>query len=43
MTTKGPLQKIVQGILHTKGESKKIHERMGSIKPQEKKKQVIKE
>jgi hypothetical protein len=33
MTTKPPLQKILQGILHTKDESKQKHERMGSIKP----------
>jgi hypothetical protein len=38
MTTKPPLQEILQGILHTKDESKH-HKRMGSIKPQEKKKQ----
>jgi hypothetical protein len=38
-TTKPPLQKILQGILHTEDESKQNHERMGSIKPQEKKRQ----
>jgi hypothetical protein len=38
MTTKPPLQKILQGILNTEDESKQNHERMGSIKPQEKKK-----
>jgi hypothetical protein len=29
MTTKPPLQKILQGILHTEDESKQSHERMG--------------
>jgi hypothetical protein len=43
MITKLPLQKILQGILHTENESKQNHERMGSIKPQEKKRQVIRE
>jgi hypothetical protein len=33
MTTKPPLQKILQGILHTGDGSKQNHERMGSIKP----------
>jgi hypothetical protein len=33
MTTKPPLQKILQGILHTEDESKQNHEKMGSIKP----------
>jgi hypothetical protein len=42
MTTKPPLQKILQGILHTKDESKQNHKRTGRIKPQEKKRQVIK-
>jgi hypothetical protein len=37
MTTKPPLQKIPQGILHTENESKQKHERAGSTKPQEKK------
>jgi hypothetical protein len=37
MTTKPPLQKILQGILHTEDESKQNHEKTGSIKPQEKK------
>jgi hypothetical protein len=40
MTTK-PLQNIPQGILHTEYESKQNHQRMGSIKPQEEKRQVI--
>jgi hypothetical protein len=43
ITTKSPLQKILQGILHTEDESKQNDERMGSIKPQEKKRQVIRE
>jgi hypothetical protein len=33
MTTKPPLWKILQGILHTEDESKQNHEMMGSIKP----------
>jgi hypothetical protein len=41
MTTKPPLQKILQGILHTEDESKQNHKRTGSIKPQEKKRQGI--
>jgi hypothetical protein len=41
MTTKPPLQKILQGILHTKNENKKNQERIGSTKPQEKKRQGI--
>jgi hypothetical protein len=40
MTTKPPLQKILQGILHADEKSKQNHERMGSINPQEKKSQV---
>jgi hypothetical protein len=43
MTTKPPLQKILQGILHTEDESKQNHKRMGSIKSQEKKRQGIRE
>jgi hypothetical protein len=42
MTTKPPLQKILQGILRTEDESKQNHERTGSIKPQ-KKRQGIRE
>jgi hypothetical protein len=42
MTTKSPLQKILQGILHTEDESKQNHERMESVKPQ-KKRQGIRE
>jgi hypothetical protein len=37
MTTKPPLQKILQGILHTESETQHNHERAGSTKPQEKK------
>jgi hypothetical protein len=33
MTTKPPLQKILQGILHTENKSKQNHERTGNIKP----------
>jgi hypothetical protein len=43
MTTKPPLQKILQGILHTEDESKQNHKKMESIEPQEKKRQVIRE
>jgi hypothetical protein len=43
MTTKPPLQKILQGIQHTDNESKQNHEREGNIKPQEKKRQESKE
>jgi hypothetical protein len=43
MITKPPLQKILQGILHTEDESKQNYERMESIKPQEKKRQGIRE
>jgi chromosome condensin MukBEF ATPase and DNA-binding subunit MukB len=38
MGTKPPLQKILQGILHTKSETQHNHERAGSTKLQEKKK-----
>jgi hypothetical protein len=41
MTTKTPLQKILQGIWHKENESKQNHQRTGSIKPQEKKRQGI--
>jgi hypothetical protein len=40
-TTKPPLQKILQGILHMESESKQNHERAGSTKPQEKKRQEV--
>jgi hypothetical protein len=43
MITKPPLQNIFQGILHTEDESKQNHKRTGSIKPQEKKRQGIRE
>jgi hypothetical protein len=43
MTTKPPLQKILQGILHTENESKQNHEKTGSTKPHEKKRQGIRE
>jgi hypothetical protein len=43
MTTKPPLQNIVQGILHTENETKQNLERTGSTKPQEKKRQGIRE
>jgi hypothetical protein len=43
MVTKPPLQKILQGILHTENESKQNHERTGRVKPQKKKKQGIRE
>jgi hypothetical protein len=41
MTTKSPLQKILQGIVHKESESKQNHERAGSTKPQEKKRQKV--
>jgi hypothetical protein len=37
MTTKTPLQKILQRILHTENESKENHERADNTKLQEKK------
>jgi hypothetical protein len=43
MTTKPPLQKILQGILQTESESKQNHDRTGSTKPQENKRQRIRE
>jgi hypothetical protein len=43
MTTKPPLQKILQRILHTEDESKQNHEKTGSTKPKEKKRQGIRE
>jgi hypothetical protein len=43
LTTKLQLQKILQGILHIEDESKENHERTGSIKPQEKKRQGSRE
>jgi hypothetical protein len=43
MTTKPPLQTILQGILYTENESKQNHEKTGSTKTQEKKRQGIRE
>jgi hypothetical protein len=43
MTTKPPLQKNLQGILHTENESIQNHERTGSTKPQKKKRQESRE
>jgi hypothetical protein len=43
ITTKPPLQKILQGILHTEKESKQNYERTGNTKPQEKKRQERRE
>jgi hypothetical protein len=43
MTTKPPIEKILQGILHTENESKQNHERTGSTKTQEKKRQGFRE
>jgi hypothetical protein len=43
MTVKPPLKEILKGILHTEEESKQKQERMGSIKPQGKKRQEISE
>jgi hypothetical protein len=43
MTTKPLLQEILQQILYTEDESKQNHKRIGSIKPQEKKRQVIRD
>jgi hypothetical protein len=42
VTTKPPLQKI-QGILHTESETQLNHEKTGSTKPREKKKQESRE
>jgi vacuolar-type H+-ATPase catalytic subunit A/Vma1 len=43
MTTKQPLQKILQEILHIENESKQNHKKAGSTKPQDKKRQRIRE
>jgi hypothetical protein len=43
MTTKPPLQKVLEGILHTESESQHSHYRTGSTKPQEKKRQESRE
>jgi hypothetical protein len=42
MTTKPPVKKILQGILHTENESKQYHKRAGNTKPQEKKGKKVK-
>jgi hypothetical protein len=39
---KPPLQKILQGILHSENETKQNHERAGITKPQGKKRQKVK-
>jgi hypothetical protein len=41
MTTKPPLQEILQRILHTEDKSKQNYERMGSSKPQEKEREEV--
>jgi hypothetical protein len=43
VTTKPPLQMILQGILHTENETQHNHEKAGSTKLQEKKNQEIRE
>jgi dTDP-4-dehydrorhamnose 3,5-epimerase-like enzyme len=43
MTTKPPLEKILQEILHTESENQHNHERRGSTKLQEKKRQERRE
>jgi hypothetical protein len=43
VTTKPPLQKILQGILYTESETQHNHKRAGSSKLQEKKKQESRE
>jgi hypothetical protein len=43
MTSKPPLQKILQGILHKENESKHNYEKTNSTKPQEKKSQESRE
>jgi hypothetical protein len=43
VTTKPPLQKILQGILHTESETQNNHKKTGSTNPQEKKKQESRE
>jgi hypothetical protein len=43
MTKKPPTQKFLQGILHTESEIQHNHERSGSTKLQEKKKQESRE
>jgi hypothetical protein len=43
MSTKLPLQKILQGIPHTEDGRKQNHEKTGNTKPQKKKRQTIRE
>jgi hypothetical protein len=43
VTTKPPLQKILQGILHKESDTQLNHEKAGSTKPQDKKKQDSRE
>jgi hypothetical protein len=43
MTKKPPQQKTLQRILHTENESKQNNERKGSTKPQEKKREGLRE
>jgi hypothetical protein len=43
VTTKPPLQRILQGILHTESETQLNYEKTGSTKLQEKKKQESRE
>jgi hypothetical protein len=43
MITKPQIQKILQGILHTENENIQNHEKTGSTKPQEKKRQESRE
>jgi hypothetical protein len=43
VTTKPPLQNILQGILHTESDTQLNHEKAGSTKPQDKKKQDSRE
>jgi hypothetical protein len=43
MSTKPPLQKILQGILHPEDEIKQNNDRIGRMKAQKKKTQVIRE
>jgi phospholipase C len=43
MTMKPPLQKILQGILHTESKRKQNHEKSGNTKPQENKRQESRE
>jgi hypothetical protein len=41
MTKNPPLQKILQGILHTENESKQNHKRGGSNEPQDRKSKKV--